>query len=151
MISLILSSKKELKRLYEISQQKHIKPYLNSKTLVRYEEEFLDENFTYLNIIENNKILVGYVLLSNSRIEKCMQLKRIVIDEKYLGIGKEVLLSVEQYCLNKMEVNCLYLDVYANNLRAICLYENLGYVRCSEGIENGREVWFYRKTLILND
>ena len=78
-----------------------------------------------------------------------MQLKRIVIDEKHLGIGKEVFVLVEEYCL-KMKVNCLSLDVYSDNLRAISLYEKLGYVRCAKGVENGREIWFYEKALFLS-
>ena len=151
MISLQKSTKKELKSFYEISQQKHVTPYLNPKKLVRYEEEFLDKNFIYLSIIKADKTLVGYLLLSNSMTTKCMQLKRIVIDEKYLGIGKEVFVLVERYCFEKMGVNCLCLDVYADNVRAISLYEKLGYMSYDKGIENGRVVWFYEKKLMMNE
>ena len=151
MLFLIPSIQKELKLLHKMSQQKHVTPYLNPKPLVRYEEEFLDESFTYFNIMNNDKILVGYVLLFNTHGKRCIQLKRIVVDEKHLGIGKEVFVLVEEYCLEKVGVQCLCLDVYSDNLRAIDLYEKLGYVRCVEGIENGRKVWFYEKELFLSN
>jgi ribosomal protein S18 acetylase RimI-like enzyme len=36
-------------------------------------------------------------------------------------------------------------EIYADNARAVHLYEKLGYVRYNEGMENHREVWFYKK------
>jgi ribosomal protein S18 acetylase RimI-like enzyme len=40
-----------------------------------------------------------------------------------------------------------WLDVYANNTRAIHLYEKLKFVRYNHGMENEREVFFYEKKL----
>ena len=74
-----------------------------------------------------------------------MQLKRIVIDEKYLGIGTAVMKELEVYVLEYYEVHEIWLDVYADNKRAIGLYEKLDYVRYNVGMENHREVWFYKK------
>jgi len=90
--------------------------------------------------------IVGYIILVIET--EAVQLKRIVIDEKYLGIGFKALALLDNYCQKIIKKNELWLDVYADNKRAISLYEKSGYIRYSEGVENCREVWFYRKKLI---
>jgi len=79
-----------------------------------------------------------------------VQFKRIVIDEQHLGSGKKVLELVEQYCIKKLDKHTLWLDVYADNHRAIALYEKSEFIRYNDGIENGREVRFYRKLLSIH-
>jgi len=138
------SIKEELYTFFHLSQQKHIGQNLNPKTLEQFQSEFETKNIIFLSVMSNDKV-VGYVILVDE--EKIVQLKRIVIDEQHLGSGKKVLELVEQYCIKKLEKHTLWLDVYADNHRAIALYERSEFIRYNDGIENGREVWFYRKLL----
>ena len=132
----------DLKTFYTMSQQKHIGKHLNAKSLKEFENEFKDDDTLFLSVMSDENI-AGYIILVVET--ESVQLKRIVIDENYLGIGSKVLLFLDNCCQNIIDKNELWLDVYADNKRAISLYEKFGYSRYSEGVENCREVWFYRK------
>ena len=135
----------ELTYLKNLSTQKHIGKNLNPKSLQKFQEEFIQKEITFLNILSPSNEIAGYLILKET--DASMQLKRIVIDEKYLGIGTEVMKELEVYVLEHYGVHEIWLDVYADNRRAIGLYEKLGYVRYNIGVENHREVWFYKKEL----
>ncbi len=45
----------------------------------------------------------------------------------------------------KLNKNYIWLDVYADNKRAIKLYEKSEFRCYDRGIENGREVCFFKK------
>ena len=135
----------ELIHLKNLSTQKHIGKNLNPKSLQKFKEEFAQKEITFLNILSHTHKIAGYVILKQT--DASVQLKRIVIDEKHLGIGTEVIQELEGYVLEHYGVHEVWLDVYSDNQRAIGLYEKLGYVRYNVGMENHREVWFYRKYL----
>lgn len=135
----------ELTHLKNLSTQKHIGKNLNSKSLKKFQEEFAQKEIIFLNIISPTDEIAGYLILKKTATS--VQLKRIVIDEKYLGIGTEVMKELEVYVLEHYGVHEIWLDVYADNKRAIGLYEKLDYVRYNVGMENHREVWFYKKNL----
>ena len=135
----------ELTHLKNLSTQKHIGKNLNSKSLKKFQEEFAQKEIIFLNIISPTDEIAGYLILKKTGTS--VQLKRIVIDEKYLGIGTEVMKELEVYVLEHYGVHEIWLDVYADNKRAIGLYEKLDYVRYNVGMENHREVWFYKKNL----
>lgn len=135
----------ELIHLKNLSTQKYIGKNLNPKSLQKFKDEFTQKEITFLNIISNTHEIAGYIILKQT--ETSVQLKRIVLDEKYLGIGTEVMQELEVYVLEHYGVHEIWLDVYADNKRAIGLYEKLGYVRYNIGVENYREVWFYKKDL----
>jgi len=141
------ATREELKTYFHLSQQKHIAQNLNPKTLEQFQREFETESIIFLSVMSDDKV-IGYVILVDE--EKTAQLKRIVIDEQHLGSGKNALEHVEQYCVKKLEKHTLWLDVYADNHRAIALYEKSEFIRYNDGIENGREVWFYRKLLSIH-
>jgi ribosomal protein S18 acetylase RimI-like enzyme len=140
------STKEELNTYFHLSQQKHIAQNLNPKTLEQFQSEFETKNIIFLSVMSDDKV-IGYVILVDEAKTNQVQLKRIVIDEQHLGSGKKVLKFIEQYCIKKLEKHTLWLDVYANNHRAIALYEKSEFIRYNDGIENGREVWFYRKSI----
>jgi ribosomal protein S18 acetylase RimI-like enzyme len=140
------ATKEELKTFFHLSQQKHIGKNLNPKTLEQFQNEFETKNIIFLSVMSNDKV-IGYVILVDEVKTNQVQLKRIVIDKQHLGSGEKVLKLVEQYCIKKLEKHTLWLDVYADNHRAIALYEKSEFIRYNDGIENGREVWFYRKSL----
>ena len=136
---------KELPLLKNLSTQKYIGKNLNPKSLQKFKDEFTQKEITFLNIISNTHEIAGYIILKQT--DASVQLKRIVIDEKHLGIGTEVMQKFESYVLEHYGVHEIWLDVYADNKRAIGLYEKVGYVRYNIGVENHREVWFYKKEL----
>jgi len=144
--SLKRTNHKDLQTFFHLSQQKHIAQNLNPKTLEQFQREFETKNIIFLSMMSNDKV-IGYVILVDEAKTNQVQLKRIVIDQQHLGSGKKVLKLVEQYCIKKLEKHMLWLDVYADNHRAITLYEKSEFIRYNDGIENGREVWFYRKLL----
>ena len=135
----------ELIFLEKLSNQKHIGKNLNHKSLEKFQEEFAQKEITFLNILSNTHEIAGCLILKETNV--FVQLKRIVIDEKYLGIGREVMQELEVYVLKNYKLHEIWLDVYADNKRAIGLYEKLGYDRYNVRMENHREVWFYKKDL----
>ena len=136
----------ELTHFKTLSSQKHIGKNLNPKSLQKFQEEFAQKEITFLNILSSTNKIAGYLILKET--DAFVQLKRIVIDGKYLGIGTEVMKELEIYVLENYKLREIWLDVYDDNKRAISLYEKLAYVRYNVGIENHREVWFYKKNLI---
>ena len=135
----------ELLYLKTLSTQKHIGNNLNPKSLKNFQEEFAQTEITFLNILSHTHEIAGYIILKKTGA--FVQLKRIVIDEKHLGIGAEVMRELEDYVLEHYGLYEIWLDVYTDNTRAIRLYEKLGYARYNVDMENHREVWFYRKDL----
>ena len=136
----------ELTHLKTLSTQKHIGKKLNSKSLQKFQEEFAQKEITFLNIFSPTNEIAGYLIIKET--DASMQLKRIVIDEKYLGIGREVMQELEVYVLEHYGVHEIWIDVYADNKRAIGLYEKLGYARYNVGMENHRKVWCYEKSFL---
>ena len=145
LLALADSKEKDLEYFYTISLQRHIGKNLNVKSVEEFKNEFREERTIFLSIINDEKI-IGYIILINEI--DAVQLKRIVIDENHLGIGQEVLRLLEKYCLKTFNTSRLWLDVYADNLRAINAYKKVGYTQFKKGRENSREVVFYKLDLM---
>jgi len=127
--------------------QSHVAGFVNNKSLDTHEIDFNKDNIIYLSIIDSSSLIAGYIILSKENRSKDIQLKRILIDENYLGIGQEVIKSVENHCIKEFNSNRIWLDVYENNSKAIYIYEKLGYVKYKENIQNSIVALFYEKTL----
>jgi len=103
------ATKEDLKTFYTMSIQKHIGKNLNTKSLEQFENEYKDDITTFLCVIRDGSI-VGCIILVEEA--ETVQLKRIVIDEKNLGlVGSEVMQLVEEYCLRRLGKDRLWLDV----------------------------------------
>lgn len=111
-----------------------------------------DSDCMHLSIFKLPSItLVGYMMLFGlNRADKSIELRRIVIDQKGLGFGRESLKLIVIYCFEQLHAQTLWLDVYADNDRAIYLYESLGFKKYDtmdiQGLQGkkSRKVHFYR-------
>lgn len=145
-MNLVQTSYEELSSLVQIANQRHIDTYLNSKPLKQHQIEYKNKDTTFLNIITDGGSLSGYCILLINESKNSVQLKRIIIDEAHIGIGQEALGMIERYCKNILGTTHLWLDVYADNARAIHVYEKLGYRLSKQSKENDRKVLFYKKS-----
>lgn len=125
--------------------QNHVGTYLNLKSLKTHKNEFNKNNIFYLSIISSSGLLAGYFILRKEKNTKTVQFKRILIDEKHLGIGQEAILAMEKYCASELNANRIWLDVYERNSKAIYIYEKLGYKQFEKNIQNSETVLFYEK------
>ena len=137
----------ELKIIFEMSYQSHINNNLNYKTLEAHEQEFRRKNIIYLSIINSAHLFTGYFIIKKESNSNNVQLKRVLIDEKHLGIGQEAILLLENLCIKEFKSSRIWLDVYETNKKAIHIYEKLGYKKFKESIEYSRPVLFYEKML----
>jgi len=147
MIGIRKSSFNELKDISDMGSQNHVLKYLGKKTLETHERDFVKNTIIYLSILSSTKQLAGYIILCLKIKSKSVQLKRILVSEKYLGIGQEAIIATENYCVNKFNCSRIWLDVYGNNLKARYIYEKLDYKKFRETTQHGKTVLFYEKTL----
>lgn len=89
---------------------------------------------------KESKFSVGYLILSGlDSPNHNVELKRIVIDDKGKGFGRETLRMVKRLAFEKLNVHRLWLDVKDHNHKAIDLYKSEGFIQ--EGIM--RECVYY--------
>ncbi len=89
-----------------------------------------DKNCLHLSIIrkDNNK-LAGHIILFGLNNNKSLEFRRITINQKGFGFGREALKLIKKLCFEHLEFHRLWLDVYDDNIRAIKLYESEGFVQ----------------------
>ena len=137
----------ELELIHVINSQDHTKNFLSPKSLSTLKKEFNSDNLIYLSVLKNSDALTGYIVAKKEEKSPTVQLKRILIDEKHLGVGKKAISSFEAYCVENFSSTRVWLDVYEQNRKAINVYETLGYTKFKQGIENSKVVHYYEKTL----
>ena len=133
---------------------------------------YLDKNFNdiaitleivdpenILLIIEEDEVSVGYAKLSvknkqyNQPGFKCIEISRIYCMQQFIGkgIGKTLM----QECIaiaQSLEMDCIWLGVRENNLRAIEFYKRVGFTKFDEHVfilgNDHQNDWLMKKNLV---
>lgn len=90
----------------------------------------MDENVGYL-VFEavGDRRLVGYAILRGwNSPERILHFNRLVIADKRKGFGRDAVCLVKKIAFEQLHVHRLWLDVFADNERAIGLYRSEGFV-----------------------
>ena len=73
---------------------------------------------------------LGYVILAGlTNPNLSMEFRRLVIDTKGKGLGRQAVSLVIEYCFKVLKFHRLWLDVHEDNTRGIHLYRSLGFVQ----------------------
>ncbi len=96
-------------------------------TTEQHEREINDPNI-YLMIFYHEDQKIGY-MLGEVHPSKTFELRRIVIEKKHQGFGKEVMVGIFGFIFEDLKLHRLWLDVYPDNKVGIHLYESLGMRR----------------------
>ena len=76
----------------------------------------------------NENRTVGYIILAGLSSENdCIEFRRLVVTEKGMGYGKQVLRLVKSYAFDDRKAHRLWLDVRDYNKRARYIYEAEGF------------------------
>jgi len=93
-----------------------------------------DKDCLHLSIrrIDNDKLIGHMILFGFEGYHDILEFRRLTIDEKGQGFGREAIQLLKKLCFEKLKFHRLWFDVYDDNPRAINLYESEGFVK--EGV-----------------
>ena len=146
MIELQESTREDLKLFSSWENIEGIREFICPYSIERHKEEFDKDEIIYLKIDFNSKP-VGFVLLKLEDDNNSVEFRRIVVAERGKGIGQKVLKEIEKYCINKLNRNRIWLDVFEFNERGIHIYGKRGYQTINEFDIDGKRVFIYERLL----
>ena len=79
--------------------------------------------------LEDDKLIGHMILFGVCDQNKVLEFRRITINEKGLGYGRDTIRLLKHLCFERLGFHRLWLDVYEDNTRAISLYESEGFVK----------------------
>lgn len=140
------SLENELELFQSFEKEKDTKDYIIPYTVEKHIEEFNKSNIFYKTILNGNKI-VGFMILNLEEDKKSVEFRRIVINEKGKGFGIMAINYLDYIVKEEYLRNRIWLDVFANNKRAIHIYETCGYKYLNSINQLGKELNIYEKML----
>lgn len=125
-----------------------ITPYSKERHLQVIESK--DEEHLTVWHKETNK-LIGFIILAGLQNQNLsLEFRRIVIQPKGKGFGRQCLQLIKTYCFDTLKFHRLWLDVFEDNSKAISLYQSEGFLK--EGVLRDiiKQKGNYRTLLILS-
>lgn len=93
-----------------------------------HEESLSNPDILHYVVCDENKEFCGYVILDNVQDRsRSVNLRRIVITKKGIGIGRVVLQKIQDIAFRELNIHRLWLDVFIDNNRAYELYKKVGF------------------------
>lgn len=125
-----LAEKEDIADIMRLESHPENKDYLWVGTEEEHKKEISDPKHI-LCVFErkSENALIGYALIRLNPKSHIFELRRIAIDIKGKGYGKEVMLKMLEYAFEKLDTNRFWLDVYPDNTIGIKLYESIGMHR----------------------
>jgi diamine N-acetyltransferase len=140
----------ELDRIVEFEYLN--RQYVNQYDKNRHLELLSDSSFLHLSVrrSDDNSLIGHIILFGINSCNKEIEFRRITINEKGSGYGREALRLLKVICFEKFKCHRLWLDVYDDNVRAYKLYESEGFVLDGILRENVRSEDRYRSQRIYS-
>ncbi|WP_400079083.1 GNAT family N-acetyltransferase [Winogradskyella sp. R77965] len=123
----------DLINILEIERNLENVEFIEPYNLERHQKVIQQKGEEHFSIFDEDSKLIGFVILAGLTNEnKSIEFKRIVVSEKGKGFGSKTIELIKKKCFQDYNCNRLWLDVFDFNLRAIHVYESLGFIK--EGV-----------------
>lgn len=105
----------------------------NSKFVYQWSElEHLDSlsnpDIRHYVVADKDDCFLGYIILDDIlNRSNSINLRRIVITKKSMGVGRTALNMIKEIVFEEFGAHRLWLDVFTDNLRAFELYKSVGF------------------------
>lgn len=123
------AKEEEIPRIIEMEEDIENRNFVFQGTYEDHLAEIKADNILLLSIKEKNSgEIIGFCLSVIDKKSHSFEFRRIVINVKGLGYGKEFILGLLKYCFIELKMNRFWLDVFEDNTVGINLYTSLGFV-----------------------
>ena len=128
------------------------KPFVHQYPREKHITLLRDNDCLHLSIkrLDNDKLIGHMIIFGLCNHNEVLEFRRITINEKGLGFGREAIKLIKQLCFKKLKFHRLWLDVYDDNLRAIKLYESEGFIKEGTLRDNIKTIYGFRSQRIYS-
>ena len=143
-VALRASSKEDIEYAMTLERETANAPYVRQWFYERHLQSLEDPNEAHLIIICSRKNTPkGFaILIGLEDPDGCLQLKRIVIEEKSRGYGRDAIKAIKAFAFREVGCHRLWLEVVEGHHHAQKLYESEGFQRegfLREALKRGEE------------
>lgn len=131
-LSLIPTTSEDLDTILTMETSPQNAPYIGQWKRKQHEKAIANPQIAHFKIVLANNIIGYTILIGIDNPDKSIQLKRIAIEQKGYGFGRETIRLIKEMVFDKFQAHRLWLDVMIHNTRAYNLYLSEGFVE--EGI-----------------
>ncbi len=146
MIELRRAKLSQLSLFSEMEQNEDTAPYILPTTLDQHRSAFILGDIIYLSIYTHDEP-GGFIILALDADARSVELRRIVVAEKGRGTGQQAIAALEIYCLQRLQRERIWLDVFDFNRRGQQVYSGLGYHQFDQSEFEGEQLLFFDKEL----
>ncbi|RZV48875.1 MAG: N-acetyltransferase [Pseudomonadales bacterium] len=136
----------ELATFCEMDRDADTREHITLYSLKEHQREFERADIVYLSIYAASK-LAGYFILALDPDSRSVEFRRIVVSAKGSGIGQAAIAAMETYCIERLQRQRIWLDVFESNSRGRHIYQKLGYRQCDNAESDGRNLLLMQKHL----
>lgn len=128
-IVLIETEYADIDLIIEIENQQENKIFITPYDKKRHKQVIESNDEVHLTVWnKNSKKILGFIILAGlENPNLSLEFRRIVIQNKRNGFGRQCLQLIKAYCFRRLKFHKLWLDVFDNNMQAINLYISEGF------------------------
>ncbi|MEM7553951.1 MAG: GNAT family protein [Cyanobacteria bacterium P01_A01_bin.84] len=131
-ISLLPTLPENLEIILAMETDPENAPYIRHWERRKHLAALDNPDIAHLKIVSEDKILGYVILVGITNIDRSIEFKRIVIQQKGRGIGRQTIRLIQDLVFNRYQAHRLWLEVIINNIKACNLYLSEGFIE--EGI-----------------
>jgi len=130
MIALIPSTPADADFIVAAESDPGASPFINHWTQERHIQAMADPDCAHFIVTarETGERLGFAMLFGVASPNRCIELRRLVINKKESGVGRATLRAVKDHAFGPLGAHRLWLDVKSHNARARHLYRSEGFV-----------------------
>lgn len=145
------ASEEEIPKIIAMEEARENRNFVFQGTYQDHLLEIKSRDTLLLSIkTKNNREMIGFCLSVLDKKSLSLEFRRVVIDIKGVGYGKEFLQGLLKYCFIDLKMNRFWLDVFEDNKVGINLYTSLGLVHEGTLRQSYRDEKGYRSQLIFS-
>ena len=131
-ISLIPAAYEDLDTILAIERSSENFQYVGHWKRSQHEAAISNLDIAHLKVVVENEIVGYLILVGIINPDKSIQLKRIAIEQKGCGFGRQAIRLAKKMVFDRLKAHRFWLDVMVHNKRAYTLYRSEGFIE--EGI-----------------
>lgn len=123
----------DIPAIVDLERTPAYRSFVGNWSVEEHHEKMAGSDCRYLIAEPESGEIAGFAILRGlASSHRSIRLQRIVVAEPKQGVGRFMLAGILDYVFRELRAHRLWLDVFETNLRALHVYESVGFRR--EGV-----------------